>query len=55
MGEVILLAANSQKRRYSFEQYLTLLRNNDLLSIPIEKRTLMPLEIIEPADEREDS
>jgi Uma2 family endonuclease len=25
------------------------------LSIPIEKRTLMPLEIIEPADEQEDS
>jgi Uma2 family endonuclease len=26
---VILLAANPEKRRYSFEQYLTLLRNND--------------------------
>ena len=26
---MILLAANPEKRRYSFEQYLTLLRNND--------------------------
>ena len=51
-------------QEYGHEERLTLaslnatIRVSDIyrrLSIPIEKRTVMPLEIIEPADEQEDS
>jgi hypothetical protein len=51
-------------QEYGYEEHFTLASLNVTihvseiyrrLSIPVEKRTFMPLEIIEPADEQEDA